>query len=178
MGSAGTSDASTDTASDTTGNLADSGPSGSDSTLSTGSAPGSSGPLGESTGLATTGVATDPLDSGELPTTSSDSTAAVTTDDGGVMPEPYYGDCTEDADCGSGVCLGVNVINGPDAAVCMLPCDAGECPAPDDGLAIPVCTMSDDCMLSCAGQSDCPRGMACYSFEAGAYSRCLWPQGA
>lgn len=178
VGSAGTSETSADNANDTTSNMAESGPPGADSTTSTGSAPGSSGPFGESTGLATTGVATDPLDGGEPPTTTSDSTAAVTTDDGGVMPDPYYGDCTEDADCSPGTCLGVDVIDGPSAAVCMLPCDAGGCPAPDDVLAMPVCTMSNDCMLSCVGQNDCPIGMACYSFNADAYRRCLWPQGA
>ena len=99
--------------------------------------------------------------------------------DGGVVEDPYYGDCTDDGDCGPGTCFTANVIDGPDAAVCLLPCGEG-CPPPADGEATPVCTLSGSCALSCGPEIACPSGMECYTFNSaqGDFYRCLWPQPA
>lgn len=97
----------------------------------------------------------------------------------GVDPPdpPYYADCGADPDCGAtGACFMTPVFDAPDAHVCLLPCGDG-CPDPEDGTATTVCTSGGWCMLSCADDPDCPMGMNCYSFNGGAYRRCLWSQG-
>jgi hypothetical protein len=93
---------------------------------------------------------------------------------------PYYGNCDDDADCGpGGDCYMTPVNNGPDAHVCLVPCDPG-CPPPDDGVAMELCNNSSMCVLVCNDDPDCPDGMACYVFNGGQaseYRRCLWSQG-
>ncbi len=137
----------------------------------------STGPVvSESTGGGTTS-SLDPT--GEATGTTGVQETGAASSEGGVVEDPYYGDCTHDGDCGSGTCVTVNVIDGPDASVCLLPCGEG-CPPPSSGEATPVCTMSDSCALACGPEIECPTGMDCYTFESaqGDYYRCLWEQQA
>ncbi|MEM6996537.1 MAG: hypothetical protein AAF721_38900 [Myxococcota bacterium] len=64
--------------------------------------------------------------------------------------------------------------------VCTLPCgEAGDCPAPPDGDAVPVCggQDQDQCLLDCQNDETCPTGMECQSFSVpqNDFFRCVWP---
>lgn len=63
---------------------------------------------------------------------------------------------------------------------CTFSCmDAGECPEPSSGDAVPVCEgpMGNDvCMLDCSDGATCPDGMDCQGFgPMGQFMRCTWP---
>jgi len=110
------------------------------------------------------------------------STGPMTEDSGAVVPPnaPYYGNCDDQSDCGDGgECFTTAVQDGPDAHVCLIPCGV-DCPDPENGTAVALCTTSEWCVLSCEQDEDCPTGMSCYVFNSGMQSefrRCLWSQG-
>lgn len=145
---------------------------------STGGTTGSLDPTGDPTGDPSGDPTGDPTGAAETGSTGAQETG-VGSSDGGVVDDPYYGNCTDDGDCGPGTCFTTTVVDAPDAAVCLLPCGDG-CPPPSDGEATPICTLSDSCALSCGAGIECPTGMDCYTFDSaqGDFYRCLWPQPA
>ncbi len=136
-------------------------------------------PTSTTGGTDTTGEPdpTTPMDTGSSTTNEGD--AESSSDDGDVQDQPFYGDCTISTDCGNGVCGYLELTPDPDAAVCLLPCDQGICPAPTGGEAQPVCTINNSCELDCGMDlQGCPTGMDCYIFPSdnGPFARCLWTQ--
>lgn len=181
-----------DTASDTSG---DASTTQSTTTAMTGTSASTTMPsttVSEETGPATTmpGTTENPseptsdatLDPTDTASSSSAGTVSAGTSsdgggsssDGGLPGEPYYADCDNMADCGSGECYAY-VDGGGDslAHVCYIPCMGMPCPAPSSGTATPYCNGLDRCVLDCE-VGMCPTGMACYQLDVGTF-RCSWP---
>jgi hypothetical protein len=50
------------------------------------------------------------------------------------------------------------------ATVCTYACKAADdCPAPPSGTVVPVCNRSEECVLPCSQNSECPDGMICFN---------------
>ncbi|MBX7081928.1 MAG: hypothetical protein K1X88_22170 [Nannocystaceae bacterium] len=133
-------------------------------TNATGETTDGSGPGGESS----SGTPPSPTSSGSGDGPGSSS--------GDAPPDPFYGDCSDSADCGGADCYVGQTETGT-ANTCLIPCDDGQCPPPPDGNTTPICTTNDVCVLDCAPKdAQCPTGMSCYVITGNdtVFFRCLW----
>lgn len=133
----------------------------------------------ESSGGATesTGAEGSEASSGDESRSSSSEDATTSTDSGSTSAP--YGACDDGADCDGGACVTL-YLDYEERLVCYPPCEeAPECPVPESGEAVPVCTDSG-CGLDCdaegggPGTVPCPDGMVC-GYTGKGYRRCLWP---
>ncbi len=87
-------------------------------------------------------------------------------------PTQVYGKCVQGECSGEQEC--VTVIDG-DGTYCSIECEeTQQCPRRPGGTVTRRCSSADNmCRLNCAGDTECPSGMECFSAE-GRYT-CVWP---
>jgi hypothetical protein len=115
-------------------------------------------------------------------TTGSNSTTDITDDPGApknleLGPWGFCGGRTYAMACPSGSASGSGVRDGGECAEvcwCTPDCTAAEdCPLPESGTAVPVCSEFGECELPCADGENCPDGMECTETNNG-LTMCGW----